>query len=328
VKRRDFTAWVVAAALGPLAARAQSKLKRVAVLLPFAQSDTEVRIELDAFRQELRRLGWTEGRDAEIEVRWVPGNLEQLGAAAREVVAKRPDIILTRSTPATAALLQATRTLPIVFAPVSDPVGDGFLPSLARPGGNVTGLTNVEDSLGGKWLELVKEIAPRTKRAGAIFNPLTAPGRGSFYLRSLEATAERAGVRVVPMPVQSAGESERAIETLAHERDAALIVLADVTNIRNRREIIASVARHRLPAVYPIPVFARDGGLMSYGVDVVDLFRRAAGYVDRILRGERPGELPVQGPVKFHLLVNLKTARALGFDVPRSIALRADQVIE
>jgi len=328
VKRRDFTAWGVAAALWPAAARAQPEPKRVGVLLPFAQTDSEVRLELDAFRMELRNRGWTEGKAMRIDVRWAAGSLEQLRSVARELVATRPDVILTRSTPATAALLQATRTVPIVFAPVSDPVGDGFLASLARPGGNVTGLTNVEDSLGSKWLELVKEVAPRTKRAGVIFNPKTAPGGGAFYLRSIEAAAERADVKIVSLPVQDAAGAERAIDELASAPDAALIVLADVSNIRNRRQIIASVARHRLPAIYPIPVFAREDGMMSYGVDVVDLFRRAAGYVDRILRGEKPGELPVQGPVKFHLFVNLKTARSLGFDVPRSIALRADHVIE
>ena len=329
MNRRSAITTIGIALLSPLRLRAQeSGRRRVGVLLPFHESDPEVATELKAFRERLQALGWTEATNLQVDLRWAPGDITQLRQMAKELVARGPDVILTRSTPATAALLAQTRRVPIVFAPVSDPVGDGFVKSLARPGGNATGFTNVEGSLGGKWLELLKEGAPGLRRAGALFNPRTAPGSGSFYLRSVEAAAKSLGVKILAFPVRDAAEIRDAIGRLAAQPNSGLIVLADVTNIRNRGVVLETVAAHRLPAIYPIGVFSRDGGMMSYGVDVVDLYRRAASYIDRILRGADPADMPVQGPIKFELILNVKAASRLGIALPQSLVLRADHVIQ
>lgn len=329
MNRRGAITTIGVALLLPLRLRAQgSGKRRLGVLLPFRESDPEVAIELKAFRERLQTLGWTEATNLQIDLRWAPGDVAQLRAIAKELVAGRPDAILTRSTPATAALLAETRRIPIVFAPVSDPVGDGFVNSLARPGGNATGFTNVESSLGGKWLELLKQGVPALRSAGVLFNPRTAPGRGAFYLRSIEAAAKSLGVRITAFSVRDAAEIRDAIGRLKAQPSPGLIVLADVTNIRNRGVILETIAARRLPAIYPIGVFSRDGGLMSYGVDVVDLYRRAASYIDRILQGADPADMPVQGPIKFELILNVKAASGLGVAFPQSLVLRADHVIQ
>jgi putative ABC transport system substrate-binding protein len=329
MNRRGAITTIGVALLSPLRLRAQeSGKRRVGVLLPFRESDPEVATEFRAFRERLRTLGWTETTNLQVDLRWAPGDIAQVRQIAKELVARGPHVILTRSTPATAALLEETRSVPIVFAPVSDPVGDGFVKSLARPGGNATGFTNVEGSLGGKWLQLLKEGAPSLRNAGVLFNPRTAPGSGSFYLRSIEAAAKSLGVKILPFSVQDAAEIRNAIGHLAAQPNAGLIVLADVTNIRNRSVILETIAAHRLPAIYPIGVFSRDGGMMSYGVDVIDLYRRAASYVDRILRGADPAGMPVQGPIKFELILNMKAASRLGIALPQSLVLRADHVIQ
>ena len=331
MRRRDFiTAIAGSAAAWPLTARAEQsgRVRLIGVLIPLADTDGEARKELAAFRQELRRLGWTEGRDAKTEVRWAAGDLKKMRAYAKDLVTLQPDVIVARTTAVTAALLNETRTIPIVFVGPSDPVGAGFAASIARPGGNATGFTNVEASLGGKWVELLKEINPRITRIAVIFDPKTSPGNGSFYLRLIQDAARSISVETSATPVYNSTDIERAIEASAREPDSGLIVTPDVTTHNNRALIISLVARHRLPAVYAYPYYVTEGGLAAYGLDVVDLYRRAATYVDRILRGEKPSNLPVQAPAKFQLAINLKTAKALGLDVPPMLLARADEVIE
>ncbi len=314
----------------PLAARAQQpvRMKRIGVLIPFAESDAEAQAQVAAFRKEFQQLGWTEGRNVRFDFRWGAGQAGRIQTFAKELVALGPDVIVTRSTPATAAVLKETRTIPIVFVVVSDPVGDGLVASLARPGGNVTGFTNVEASLGGKWLELLKEITPSITRVAVIQNPRTAPGRGTYYLRVAKEAASSIGLKMIVTPIQDAAEITQAIDAFAREPNTGLLVLPDSTTLFHRELVIAAAAWHRLPAVYSIRVFATDGGLASYGVDITDLYRRGASYVDRVLRGAKPNELPVQAPIKFELIINLKTAKALGIPIPRSVLLRADEVIE
>jgi len=249
-------------------------------------------------------------------------------AIAKELVALNPHLILTRSTPVTAAFLRQTGTIPIVFTVVSDPVGERFVESLARPGGNATGFTNVESSLTGKWVELLKEVAPGVKRVAFLFNPKLAPGGGSYYTRLIEVTAPRFSITPTVAPINGAADIERAIGEFVREPNGGLVVLPDATTLVNRRLIVALADRHRLPAVYAFRIVVIDGGLMSYGIDIPDQYRQAAGYVDRILKGAKPAELPVQLPTKFVLSVNLKTAKALGLDVPSLLQQRADDLIE
>jgi putative ABC transport system substrate-binding protein len=240
----------------------------------------------------------------------------------------QPDVILARTTPVTVALQNETRTIPIVFVVVSDPVGDGLVATVARPGGNVTGFTNVDASLGGKWLQLLKEIAPRIKRIAFMFDPRMAPGGGAFYRRLIEDAAPSIGVKVIEIAVHDAADIKRAVGGFAREPNGGLIVLPDVTIINHRRATLSLVAHHRLPAIYPTDYFAKEGGLISYGADYLDLYRKSASYVDRILRGAKPLELPVQGPSKFQLAINVRTAKALGLTIPPALLLHADQVIE
>ena len=331
MNRRQFIVLIGgAAAAWPLAARAQQgePKKRIGLLVPFAERDSEAEAQIAAFLGELQRLGWTSGGNAQIDVRWTGGDAARTGALAKELLAWQPDVILSRTTAVTAALLQQTRSVPIVFVIVSDPVGDGFVESMARPGRNATGFTNVEASLAGKWLELLKEINPKISKAAVIFDPKTSPGGGAYYLRLIEGAAGSSVVRVIPTPVHSALEIEQAIGTLALELNVALIVTPDVTTVLHRGVIVAEVSRHQLPAIYPFPYVVREGGLISYGIDATDIYRRAAPYVDRILRGAKPSELPVQAPTKFQLAINLKTAKALGLEVPPTLLARADEVIE
>jgi putative tryptophan/tyrosine transport system substrate-binding protein len=331
LKRREIIKLLGgAAAAWPLVARAQqgARLRRLGVLIPYTESDAEAKTEIAAFRQTLEQLGWRDGRNLVIEYRWASGDAGRIRAYAKELVALAPDVIFCRTTPVTAALGQETRTIPIVFVNVSDPVGAGFVASIARPGGNITGFTNVEQSLGSKWVELLKELDPRISRVGVLFGPTTSPGRGMFYCRLIEDAARSIAVETIAAPVAGAADIETAVAAFAQASGAGLIVQPDVTTTDHRTLILRLAAQHRLPAVYPFRFFVAEGGLASYGINVVDLYRRAASYVDRILKGEKPGDLPVQAPVKFELAINLKTDKALGLTVPDKVLALADEVIE
>jgi putative tryptophan/tyrosine transport system substrate-binding protein len=330
VKRREFITLVGGAAAWPLATRAQQRerMRLIGMLLPFAENDEKTRGDLDLFREQLRQRGWTEHQNVEITIRWAAGDVGRIQTLAKELVALKPDVILGRSTPVTKAILHESTAIPIVFVVVSDPVGDGIVASFARPGGNVTGFTNVEASLGSKWVEVLKEVSPAISRVAVIFDPNASPGGGTYYLHLVEAAAASVAIKEFPTPVHDASEIERAIVSFAQEPNGGLIVLPDVTTGADRALIIGLAARHRLPAVYPFRYMVAEGGLVSYGEDVGDLYRRAATYVDRILRGEQPRDLPVQAPTKFELAINLKTAKALGIDVPLHLQQLADEVIE
>jgi putative ABC transport system substrate-binding protein len=327
MKRREFIAGLGGAAVWPLAARAQqgNRVRRIGVLMSGVENDPLEKTYVSAFTQALAGLGW-DGRNVRIDLRWARGDINRTRAFARELVGLQPDIILANGTPATAALQPETRTIPIVFAGGNDPVANGIVERLNQPGGNVTGFANFEPSLGGKWLELLSEIAPGLKRAAIMFNPDMAPI--SAYVPSLETAARSLKVALIMAPVHSDVEIETAITTLGREPGGGLVVQGGAFITVHRAAIILAAARNNVPAVYWSTFWARDGGLLSYGADGVDIFRRAATYVDRILRGEKPGELPVQFPTKFEMVVNLKTAKALGLAVPPSIRLRADEMIE
>jgi putative tryptophan/tyrosine transport system substrate-binding protein len=328
MRRREFILALGGVATWPLGARAQERErpKRIGLLVP--ERDSEAEAQVAAFLEELQRLGWTNGANTQIEVRWSGGDAGRIGALAQGLIDWQPDVILSRTTALTAALLQRTRTVPIVFVIVSDPVGDGFVDSLARPGRNATGFTNVEASLSGKWVELLKEINPKISQVAVLFNPKTSPGGGNYYLHLIEGAASSIAVRVIAIPIQDALAIEQRIDALEHEPNLALIVTPDVTTVMHRGAIVAAASRHRLLAIYPFPYVVREGGLISYGIDARDIYRRAAPYVDRILRGAKPGELPVQAPTKFELAINAKTAKALGLEVPATLLARADEVIE
>jgi putative ABC transport system substrate-binding protein len=329
IRRREFiTLLGGAAAAWPLTARAQQgeRMRRVGVLNPFAENDPEVLANITAFRQALQKLGWTDGRNLRIDYRWGGANPERIRAHATELVALEPDVILVSSPLALQPLQQETRSIPIVFTGVSDPAGSGFVASLAHPGGNVTGFAVAEFSMYGKYLELLKEVAPHVTRVAVMMNPEQVPQAGNW--RAIETVAPSFKVLLTAAHVRDAAEIERVIDAFARESNGGLIVLPSALTIVHRELIIALAARHRLPAVYAFRQFVVDGGLMSYGVDLVDQYRQAASYVDRILRGEKPAELPVQQPTQFKLLINLKTAKALGLEVPWFLQQRADEVIE
>ena len=331
MKRRDFVTLLGgAAAAWPLAARAEQpdRVRRIGVLMAWPESDPEAQSQLASFVQELQKLGWTEGRNLRIDTRWwIPADPESTHRFAKELVTLRPDVILSHGTATTAALLRETRTIPIVFAIVADPIGSGFVASLARPGGNTTGFVVMEGSFGGKWLELLKEIAPRVVGVavsvqpcnGAICRILAEPLQGRRYVLRFEVTVA---------PIHDASELETVIAAQARKPNRGLFVLPDPFTNAYRVEITSLAVRYRLPAVYAFRSFAELGGLLSYGNDLNDNFRRAAIYADRILKGDKPGELPVQAPVKFELVINLKTAKALGLDVPLFLQQLADEVIE
>jgi ABC-type uncharacterized transport system substrate-binding protein len=330
IRRRDFVTLLcgTAAAL-PLTARAQQlgQARRVGVLMALAQGDPEAQLRAQAFEAGLRALGWVEGRNLRLDYRWVP-DAARLSAQASELVGLAPDLIVALGTPVVAGLLPLSRTLPIVFVGVTDPVGSGFVKNLARPGGHVTGFTLFEFSIGSKWLEALKEIAPNVKRVAVVFSPDTAPFAPLFFQPVVDVGARSFAVAPIQMPVRDGRELAGEIEALAREPDGGLMILPDVSTANNRDLIIALAARHRLPAIYPFRYFATSGGLFSYGSDVADQFRRAASYVDRILKGAKPGDLPVQAPSKIELVINLKTAKALGLTVPPLMLARADEVIE
>ena len=330
MRRRDFITLLGAAAAWPRAVRAQQSeagLRRIGVLMGLPATDPIGQLEVAVLRQELRKLGWIEKRNIVLEYRWAGANLKNIETFAKELVVLAPDIILSRSTPATAALIRQTRSIPIVFTVVAEPVGSGFVASLARPGGNSTGFTNVEPSIGGKWVELLKELAPHVARVGLIFNPTTAPYAPPF-LRSAETAAASFAMEPIITPVKSKSEIDSALLDLASKPGSGLVGITDSFIIEQRDLIISLAEQYQFPAVYPFRLFAINGGLMSYGADIGDMYRRAASYIDRILRGERPSDLPVQQPIKFELVINLKTAKALGLYVPDKLLALADEVIE
>jgi putative ABC transport system substrate-binding protein len=331
MRRREFiTLLGGAAAAWPLAARAQQpdRVRRIGVLMGYAKSDSDAQAWYAAFQEELQRLGWTAGRNTQIDTWWAtPDDVELMRRFAQELVALQPDLILSSTTPTTSALLQQTHTIPIVFAIVADPIGSGFVANFARPGGNVTGFIFTEPTMAGKWLELLKEIAPHIARVAMLFNPTSAT-YAEYWLKPLKAAAPSLAVEAIAAPVRDRSELETVIAAQAREPNGGLMVMPDSFTDTHRVEITSLAARYRLPAIYPFRFFAEVGGLLSYGVDRTDNFRRAATYVDRILKGEKPAELPVQAPFKFELVVNLKTARTIGLDIPLHLQQLADEVIE
>jgi len=328
VNRRKFITLLGSAAAWPLAATAQQpeRVRRIGVLTPFAADDPEAKARVEAFVQALQQLGWSVGRNLQMDIRWGAGDAERTRHYAAELVALAPDAILAAGGATVGPLLQATRSVPIVFTLTPDPVGAGFVDSLAHPGGNATGFTNFEYGIGVKWLELLKEIAPRVTRAAVLRDPAIPAGIGEFG--AIQAVAPSLGIELRPIDMREAGEIERAVTAFARSSNGGLIVTSNAWGIVHRDLIIALASRHRLPVVYPFRVFISAGGLVSYGPDTIDPHRRAADYVDRILRGDKPAELPVQAPTKFELAINLKTAKALGIEMPASVLARADEVIE
>jgi putative ABC transport system substrate-binding protein len=325
VRRRDFITLAGGSAVAwPLAARAQQsgQMRRIGVLMPFAK-DKDGQARIAAFVQGLQKLGWTEGRNLQIEYRWDTGDLHQ---AAAELVALSPDVIFANATQAVAALQQATRSVPIVFANVADPVSGGFVASLAKPGGNITGFTNFDYGMGAKWVELLKEIAPNVTHVGVIRDPTVTVSIGQ--LAAVQTAARSFGLEVSPLGGRDARDIEQTVTEFAGGSNRGLIAVATPLMSNNRDLIISLAARHRLPAIYPFRFWVTDGGLISYGNDSVDPNRQAAGYVDRILKGEKPADLPVQSATKYELVINLKTAKALGLTVPHSLLSRADEIIE
>jgi putative ABC transport system substrate-binding protein len=328
MRRREFIAGLGSAAAWPMVARAQQRerMRRIGVLMPYDENDDlDGKQRYFAFTQALAGLGWTDDR-VRLDLRWAGGDINRIRALAQELVGLQPEIILAGGTPGTRALQRETRTIPIVFASVAEPVASGIVARLDRPSGNVTGFANYEASLGGKWLELLSEITPGLRRSVIMFNPDTSPV--SAFMPSLETAARSLKVDLITAPVYEEGEIETSISRLGREPGSGLVVMPGVFTSVHHTRIILAAAQNNVPSVYSLSVYARDGGLLSYGGDQVDTFRRAASYVDRILRGAKPGDLPVQFPVKYEMVVNLKTAKALGLTVPQSILLSADEVIE
>jgi putative tryptophan/tyrosine transport system substrate-binding protein len=329
MRRREFIAGLGGAAAWPVVVRAQQadRVRHVGALMNGVPGDAIGQGDLMAFRQGLMELGWIEGRNIDIELRWPGGDVERAQTFAKELVGLRPDVLIGRSTPTTAALKQAAGTIPIIFVNVAEPVEQGFVQSLARPGGNITGFTNFEASIGGKWLQLLKEVDPRIARVAVIYNPQTAPFAGLF-LSSVQTAAPTFVVETVAMPIRSEAEIEAALTMFARQPPGGLIAIPDTFTVQHRDLIIALTARHRVPALYANLISTPIGGLMAYSVDTRDLMQRAATYVDRILKGANPANLPVQQPAKFQLSINLKTAKAIGLDLAPTLMARADEVIE
>jgi putative ABC transport system substrate-binding protein len=328
MRRREFITLVGgSAAAWPLVARAQqpAQMRQIGVLMGFAEGDVAAQFWLAAFRDALSRLGWSEGNNLRIEVRWGAADPDRIKMLAKELVDLRPDAIFDQTTPVTDALARATQRIPIVFVYVADPIGSGFTASLARPGRNITGFTYLETTTGGKWVELLKEIAPRTANVALLFNPETAP---KFYMSSVQAAASSLAVEARLAPIHAMDEIAGVIAAQARTPGGGLLVMPDVFNDANLELIIKLAASSGVPAIYPRPVFAESGGLIAYGADLAEQFRQAAGYIDRILKGANPGDLPVQMPTKFELVINLKTAKALGLSVPLGLLNAAEEVIE
>jgi putative ABC transport system substrate-binding protein len=331
MRRREFIkATAGSVAVWPLAARAQhaERIRRIGMLMVHRETDPEFKNYLDAFRQGLQKLGWVEGGNIRIDTRWgALDDAEVREQSAKELLALQPDLILTQNTPPTASMLQQTNTIPIIFVIVADPVGSGFVASLPRPGGNVTGFTVMEATTAGKWLELLKDIEPRLNRAAFLFNPATAPF-ADYYLNPFKTAAASLGIEAIPAPVHDRSELESVIAAQVRGPSTGLIVMPDGFLNDHRAELVLLATRYRIPAIYPWRFFPELGGLLSYGSEQRDLFRLAATYVDRILKGEKPADLPVQAPTKYELVINLKTAKALGLTVSPSLLARADDVIE
>jgi len=332
MRRRDFLGVLGSATVArPLAVRAQQvgDVRRVTYLHALAKDDKRAQLAIIAFKTEMEKLGWIEGKNVRYEIRWAGNSDGRLTELAKKVVRQTPDIIVVVGTPLTVALHRETKRLPIVFSLTSDPVGDGVVESLAHPGGNVTGFSAFYPEIVGEWLQILKEFAPRTKRAAMLFNPRTAPFVDSGVLRqTFETAARQIEVEPIMASVHDAGEIKAVIESLARTQGGGLVVMADAFVIRNRALIIETVARHHLPAIYPYGFHAMQGGLVAYGADILDIHRRSADYLDRILKSAKPGDLPVQAPTKFELVINLKTAKALGLAIPPTLLVRADKVIE
>jgi putative ABC transport system substrate-binding protein len=330
VKRRNLLSLLVGAAAWPIAARAQQReqMRRIGVLMLGNENDPLATDWFSRFTRGLAELGWTNGRNLRLDVRWASDTADRMRMLAKELADLQPDVILARGTPATAALQRETRTIPIVFVLVSDPVGSGFVADLPRPGGNITGFSDLEASMAGKWIELLTQIAPGVKRAAFMFNPDTAPYVESVFLVPFEAAARSLKVEAMAARVHSDAEIETVIGSLGHEPGGGLVGAPDAFVSDHRELIISLTARNNVPAVYRDPAFGKDGGLLSYGPDIGNDFRRAALYIDRILRGIKPADLPVQLPVKFEMVINTKTAKALGLTVPPQLLARADEVIE
>ena len=329
MRRREFITLLGGAeVVWPLVARAQQgdRIRRIGVLMSLAADDKEGQARLNAFVQGLQELGWTEGRNLRIDTRWAAGEGAQGRKYAAELVALAPDVILASGCSVVGPLLQATHTVPLIFTQTPDPVGAGFVDSLARPGGNATGFSAFDYSVGGKWLELLKQVAPGVTRVAVIRDPGTPQGIGQFS--AIQSLAPSLGLEVSPINARNAGEMERDIAAIARVPNSGLIVTGSTVAIDQRKLIVTLASRYKLPAVYPLPFFATTGGLIAYGPDAIDPHRRAAAYVDRILKGEKPSDLPVQAPTKYELVINLKTAKALGLTVPRSLLDRVDEVIE
>ncbi len=329
MKRREFITLLGGAASWPLAARAQQseRMRHIVVLMGNAENDPNGKAYTGAFRQSLQKLGWIEGRNVRIDYRWSAGKPDRANANARELATLAPDAVLANGTLVLTALQRTTRSIPIVFVVVADPVGGGFVKSLSHPGGNITGFSTFEPEIGGKWLELLKEMKPDLRRVAGIWDP-AFKGFATIW-SAIESSAPRLNVQVTSIRLHDQSDDiESALAVFARELGGGLIVLPTPANASARDRIYSLAVRHRLPAVYPFRYFATDGGLMSYGFDTVDLYRRSASYVDRILKGEKPADLPVQAPTKYELVINLKTAKALGLTVPPSLLARADEVIE
>ena len=327
--RREFIlALGGAAAAWPLGARAQQseRMRRIGVLLPATADDPELSRRLAALQGELGRLGWVEGRNVRFEMRWAAGDPDRIRSSAAELVALTPDVIIANGSSGMDAMQRATRTVPVVFVVVPDPVGAGYADSLARPGGNATGFAQFEYGIGAKWLELLKELSPNLKRAGVIRDPTITAGPGQFG--AIQSVAPSLGVEITPLNVRDANEIERVISTFARTENSGLIVTGSALAVVHRKLIISLAAKYKLPATYFADYHVKEGGLVSYGPDLVDQYRQAASYIDRILKGEKPADLPVQTPTKYETVINLKTAKALGIEVPPTLLARADEVIE
>jgi putative tryptophan/tyrosine transport system substrate-binding protein len=330
MRRREFIRLIGgAAAVWPIAAGAQQpdRVRRIGVLMGYADNDTEAESWVTGLVEALKKLGWIEGSNVQIDYRWASGNVERLRSYAGELLGLKPDLILAGSTPALAAISQQTRAIPIVFANVADPIGQGFVSSLAHPEGNVTGFTSLEFSIAAKWIEILKEFSPSLTKVALMFNPETAPYFPSF-LGPIETAASSFAVKTIITPVHDAADVEHTISSFGHELNGGIVVVPSAFVTIHRQLIFEQVARNRLPAVYGFSYYAYSGGLISYGINVRDMYIRAASYIDRILKGEKPAELPIQAPTKFELVINLKTAKTLGLTVPQSLLARADAVIE
>jgi len=329
MRRREFISLIGGAAVAwPFVVRAQPPdgIRRIGVLMGIGDADPEANPRVEALQGGLKDLGWTEGHNIHLEYRWTAGDLDRTARFAKEIVDLKPDVIVVHSTPAVEALRQLTSNTPMVFVLIADPIGSGFVASLAHPGGNLTGFMNVDAPMAGKWVEIIKEVAPKVRRIALVYNPRTSPYQS--YLKSFGETAQVSGVQAIPTPVLDAADIKRSITALGKRPDAGLFVVPDVFVQVHRKLIISLAEQYRLPAIYPYRFFPESGGLMSYGIDTVVVFRQAASYVDRILKGTAPTDLPVQAPTTIRLVINLKAAKAIGLTFPASFLARADQVIE